>query len=89
MDATCRPDPASPAATPLDLSPVETALDQLRPFLRREGGDIQVVGFAEGRVRLRLVTDRRPTLAALHRIANDIERYLRDRVPGLGGVELT
>ena len=66
----------------------ETALDQIRPFLRRDGGDIHVVGLTGHRVRLRLISDGPPTRAALRRISTDLERYLRDRVPGLDGVEL-
>lgn len=88
MDVTCRPSPVRAAPAPLDLSPIETALDQIRPFLRRDGGDIQVVGLTGHRVRLRLISDGPPTREALRRIANDLERYLRDRVPGLDGVEL-
>lgn len=88
MDVTCRPSPVRTAAASFDLSPIETALDQIRPFLRRDGGDIQVVGLTGHRVRLRLVSAGSPTRAALRRISNDIERYLRERVPGLDGVEL-
>ncbi|MBL8140136.1 MAG: NifU family protein [Acidobacteria bacterium] len=76
------------ASASFDLSPIETALDQIRPFLHRDGGDIQVVGLTGHHVRLRLISGGPATHAALRRISSDLERYLRDRVPGLDGVEL-
>lgn len=87
MDVTCRPSLAWPAGT-LDLSPIEAAIDRLRPFLRRDGGDIHVVGLTGRRVRLRLVGECESRLAR-RQLSIDLERFLRDLVPGLDGIDLT
>ena len=87
MDATCRPSLPRPAGT-FDLSPIEAALDRLRPFLRRDGGDIHVVGLTGRRVRLRLVGESESRLAR-RQLSTDLERFLRDLVPGLDGIDPT
>jgi Fe-S cluster biogenesis protein NfuA len=86
MGVTCRPSPTRPAGT-LDVTPIEAALDRLRPFLRRDGSDVQVVGLSGRRVRLRLVGDSGSPFAR-RRISIDLERFLRDQVPGLDGIDL-
>jgi Fe-S cluster biogenesis protein NfuA len=88
MNLDCTPASAAAAPWP-ELTPIERALDRIRPFLRREGGDIQIVGLAERRVRLKLVGDCPSQHLAVRRVSDDIERYLRDQVPGLDGVDLT
>jgi len=72
----------------IDTSALEAALDRIRPYLHREGGDIRVVRVGERCAWLRLmghVPDDRDAAAG---IRLRLEAFLREQVPGLERIDL-
>jgi Fe-S cluster biogenesis protein NfuA len=72
----------------IDTAALEAALDRIRPYLHREGGDIQVVRVGERCAWLRLVGRIPDDLDAVAGIRLRLEAFLRERVPGLERVDL-
>jgi hypothetical protein len=70
----------------IDTAALEAALDRIRPYLHREGGDIQVVRVGERCAWLRLV-GRVPDDLEAAGIRLRLEAFLRERVPGLERVD--
>ena len=62
---------------------VERVLDRLRPAVRQDGGDVQLVRVVQGIVTLRL-SGSTDTVATLRQ---GIEQAIRTEVPGVQGVE--
>ena len=60
---------------------VEAALDQIRPVLRADGGDVQLVDVNEGVVTVKLTGACGGCPMATMTLRNGIERVLREQVP--------
>ncbi len=62
---------------------IEEVLDKVRPFLKREGGDIEYVGFKDGVVYVRMVGACNGCLYADADISQGVEIILMEEVPGV------
>ena len=60
---------------------VEAALEQIRPALQADGGDVQLVDVSEGVVSLRLTGACGGCPMATMTLRQGIERVLREQVP--------
>ena len=68
---------------------IEDVLDSIRPAVRADGGDIELVGFdrEEGRVRLRMVGACHACPMSTMTLKAGIEQRLRMQVPEVRSVE--
>ncbi|WP_028401121.1 NifU family protein [Ectobacillus panaciterrae] len=66
---------------------VEEVLDKLRPFLLRDGGDVELVDIEEGIVKLRLMGACGSCPSSTITLKAGIERALLEEVPGVIEVE--
>ncbi|ABO50794.1 nitrogen-fixing NifU domain protein [Desulforamulus reducens MI-1] len=63
---------------------VKEALEQVRPFLQRDGGDVEFVDCDEkGVVKVKLRGACGSCPGALYTLKNGIERVLKQQVPGV------
>ncbi len=62
---------------------VEAALDQIRPALLADGGDVELVDINEGVVTLRLTGACGGCPMAAMTLQHGIERVLKEEVPGI------
>lgn len=62
---------------------IEEVLDKVRPFLKREGGDIEYIGFKDGIVYVRMVGACNGCLYADADISQGVEIILMEEVPGV------
>lgn len=60
---------------------VETALQQIRPALQADGGDVQLVDVSDGVVKVQLTGACGGCPMATMTLKNGIEKILRDQVP--------
>ncbi len=65
---------------------IETVLDKVRPFLYRDGGDVEFIGFKDGIVYLAMKGACEGCSYALDDIASGVEIILCEEVPGVIGV---
>lgn len=70
------------------LKQIKDVLDKVRPFIRRDGGDIEFVGFSHGIVYLRMRGACVGCAFADHEITEGIEIILMEEVPGVLGAKL-
>lgn len=63
------------------------ALEEIRPMLARHAGDIELVGVADGVVRVRLLGTCRGCPLADLTLKAGVEELLKERVPGVERVE--
>ena len=67
---------------------INNALDQIRPFLKRDGGDIEFVEYTEDNiVKVRLKGHCAGCPGAQMTIKGVVERILRESYPEIQGVE--
>ena len=66
---------------------IKEALDQIRPFLQRDGGDIEFVEYADGIVKVRLQGHCAGCPGAQMTIKGVVERILKESYPEIKGVE--
>jgi Fe-S cluster biogenesis protein NfuA len=67
---------------------VRGALDSVRPFMSRHGGDIEVLGLDDGVLRLRLMGTCNGCAASATTLEHAVERALEERAPDLAGLEV-
>lgn len=80
-------DTAVPAA-PTAREKIEDVLDSVRPAIRADGGDIELVGFEEdGTVQLRMVGACHACPMSMMTLKAGIEQRLRMQVPEVRSVE--
>jgi Fe-S cluster biogenesis protein NfuA len=72
---------------PLDER-VRGALDSVRPFMERHGGDVEVLGLEEGVLRLRLLGTCNGCAASATTLEHAVERALQEAAPDLAGLEV-
>ncbi|UOQ94236.1 NifU family protein [Halobacillus shinanisalinarum] len=68
-------------------SQVQEVLNKLRPFLLRDGGDVELVDVEDGIVRLRLMGACGNCPSSTITLKAGIERALSQEVPGIHEVE--
>lgn len=66
---------------------VQEVIDKLRPFLLRDGGDVELVDVEEGIVKLRLMGACGSCPSSTITLKAGIERALIEEVPGIVEVE--
>ena len=66
---------------------VQEVLDKLRPFLQRDGGDVQLVDVEEGIVKLRLMGACGSCPSSTITLKAGIERALVEEIPGIVEVQ--
>jgi Fe-S cluster biogenesis protein NfuA len=73
----------------LELNPqnVETVLDELRPYLMADGGNVELVDIEGPVVKLRLQGACGSCPSSTMTLRMGIERKLRDTIPEIGEVE--
>lgn len=69
------------------LEEIKAVLELIRPYIRRDGGDVQFVRFEDGIVYVELVGACIGCGAAEDTLRELIEDTLLERVPGVIGVE--
>jgi Fe-S cluster biogenesis protein NfuA len=62
---------------------IEQILESLRPAIHRDGGDVELVSYAEGVVSLRLVGACATCPLSLYTLKLGIEDRLKDSIPGI------
>lgn len=64
---------------------IEEVLETVRPAIRQDGGDVELIDYdeAEGVVRLRLMGACETCPISMLTLREGIERRLKDRVPGV------
>lgn len=67
---------------------IELALAKIRPFIQRDGGDVEFVNFENGIVRVRMLGACQGCSLIDQTIGDGLEVVLMDEVPGVIGVEL-
>lgn len=71
------------------IKAIETVLDKIRPFLQRDGGDIDFVGFRDGVVYVTMVGACEGCTYAQDDISSGVEIILMEEVPGIIAVKST
>ena len=66
---------------------VEDAINQIRPALQADGGDVELVDFIDGVVQVRLKGACHGCPSAAVTLHHGIERFLKERIPEVTGVE--
>ncbi|MBM0066246.1 MULTISPECIES: NifU family protein [Alkalicoccobacillus] len=69
------------------LEEVQEVLEKLRPFLLRDGGDVELVGIEDGIVRVRLLGACGSCPSSTITLKAGIERALLEEVPGVKELE--
>lgn len=68
---------------PIDPEKLEEALNYIRPAVQADGGDIVLLGTADGVVNLQMVGACGGCPLSMMTLKAGIERILKDRVPGV------
>ena len=66
---------------------VEAALNEIRPMLQRDGGDVELVDIQGGVVKVRLQGACAGCPMSQMTLRNGIERVLKERIPEVTAVE--
>ncbi|MCD8500457.1 MAG: NifU family protein [Bacillaceae bacterium] len=66
---------------------VQEVLDKLRPFLQRDGGDVELVDIEDGIVKVRLMGACGSCPSSTITLKAGIERALLEEVPGVKEIE--
>ncbi|WP_421617890.1 NifU family protein [Brevibacillus sp. TJ4] len=69
------------------MDQVQEVLDKLRPYLQRDGGDVQLVDVEEGVVKLRLMGACGSCPSSTITLKAGIERALIEEIPGIKEVQ--
>ena len=67
---------------------IEETLDKIRPFIWKDGGDVQFVDFVDGIVYIKMLGACEGCMMVDATISDGIEMILMDEVPGVLGVRL-
>ena len=68
---------------------IEATLDKIRPFLQRDGGDVDLIGFRNGIVYVTMVGACEGCSFAQDDISAGVEIILMEEVPGVLAVQTT
>src|SRR5438552_3065874 len=78
--------PGAPAATVSDEEKIKAILEEIRPYLQRDGGDCEFVSYENKLVNLRLHGACGTCPSSLMTLRMGIENAIRDQVPDVQGV---
>ncbi|MEG0034214.1 MAG: NifU family protein [Bacilli bacterium] len=67
---------------------IKKTLEKIRPFINRDGGDVEFVGFEEGIVYIKLLGACEGCAMIDETLSNGIEVILMEEVPGILAVKL-
>lgn len=67
---------------------IKATLDKIRPFINRDGGDVEFVDFIDGIVYINMKGACEDCIMIDSTISDGIEIILQDEVPGVIGVKL-
>ncbi len=67
---------------------IKNTLDKIRPFIQKDGGDIEFVEFVDGIVKIRMHGACADCALQDNTISNGIEMILVEEVPGVISVEV-
>lgn len=67
---------------------IKTVLEKIRPYIQRDGGDVEFVSFEEGVVSVRMLGACSECLSLDDTLKDGIEAILLDEVPGVTEVRL-
>lgn len=81
--------PSTPRETSDFESRVEAALDRVRPYLQRDGGNVELVHVAGNSVKLRMVGHCVGCPSSQMTLQFGIERVLREEIPEIGEIIAT
>jgi Fe-S cluster biogenesis protein NfuA len=82
------PQTAGPTAAAPDLhARVEKVLDQIRPYVQQDGGDIELIDVADGVVQIRLAGSCVGCMYSMMTLQAGVERMLKEQVPEIKAVE--
>lgn len=70
------------------ITQILETLDKIRPFINKDGGDIEFVEFNEGIVKIRMHGACADCAFVDDTISNGVELILQEEVPGVIGVEV-
>ncbi len=70
-----------------DASLIAKSLDELRPYLQRDGGDVEFVGYDDGILKVRLMGACRGCPYSQMTLAQGIKRTLQEKHPQLKEVQ--
>jgi Fe-S cluster biogenesis protein NfuA len=74
---------------PLDIETrVRQALDKVRPMLRAHGGNVELLGVADGVVRLRMAGNCNGCASSAATLKLSIEQAIYDKAPDVAGIEV-
>lgn len=62
---------------------IDIVLDKIRPFLQREGGDVELIGFKDGVVYIRMVGACEGCAYVDQDISSGVEVILTEEIPGV------
>ena len=68
---------------------IEATLDKIRPFLQRDGGDVDFIGFRDGIVYVTMVGACEGCMFAQEDISAGVEIIIMQEVPGVYAVKST
>ncbi len=71
-----------------EIEAAEAALESIRPYIESHGGKVEVLGAAEGVVRLRMSGSCAGCSASAVTLSQGIEEALREHFPGYAGMEV-
>lgn len=66
---------------------IEEVLNQIRPSLQRDGGDVELVSVEDGVAKVRLKGACKGCPMATITMSQGIEKILKEKIPELKGVE--
>lgn len=66
---------------------IEATLDKIRPFLQRDGGDVELIGFRDGIVYVTMVGACEGCMFAQDDISSGVEIIIMQEVPGVLAVQ--
>lgn len=69
------------------INEVKIILDKLRPYIQKDGGDVEFVKVEEGIVYIKMLGACEGCSSVDQTIKDGIEAYLLEEVPGIIGVE--
>ena len=67
---------------------IKATLDKIRPFIQRDGGDVEFVSLQDGVVTVRMLGACADCMSINDTLKDGIEALLLEEVPGVIGVEL-
>lgn len=70
------------------LSLIQKTLDKIRPFIQRDGGDVEFVDFIDGIVYINMAGACQDCMLIDSTLSDGIEIILMEEVPGVLGVKL-